>query len=404
VTVPADLVLPAIDRETLREIAAWDGLRLASFAASDFPVDVVRLDGSSSPPIIVSRSKRTETLKALPGTLRTRVESAFERFARRPLHLLLANGRRLDLSEGPVLIGVVNVTPDSFSDGGVAFDAGAAIHRGLALLADGAAAVDVGGESTRPSSYGEAHEVPADEEIRRVKPVIEGLRRQSPAPISIDTRKAAVARAALDAGADCVNDVSALRFDPEMARTCGQARCGLILMHMRGRDPRTMQDDVTYAHPVAEVAGELAQAASRALEAGTAEDAIAVDPGLGFGKSPDGNLILLRHLAALRSTGFPVAVGASRKGFVRRFSGVADDAGNPERLAGSLACLAAARAAGASLLRVHDVADSMRFLRMLRAIERTAPREGPVRVSASSFARASSGAEASEDESEDRSR
>lgn len=368
-TVSADLVFPANDRDALQEIASWDGLRLASFADSDFPVDVVRLDGSSSAPIIVSRGKRAETLKALPATLRTRVDSAFGRFARRPSHLALANGRRFDFSQGPVLLGVVNVTPDSFSDGGRTFDAGLAIERGLALLAEGAAAVDVGGESTRPSSYGSADEVPADEEIRRVRPVIEGLRRQTSGPISIDTRKAAVARAALEAGADCVNDVSALRFDPEMAEACGKARCGLILMHMRGSDPRRMQDDVSYAHPVADIARELTAAAGRALEAGMMADAIAVDPGLGFGKGPEGNLLLLRHLAALRSLGFPVAVGASRKAFVRRFSGVGDGAGNPERLPGSLACLAAAARAGASILRVHDVADSLRFLRMLRAIE-----------------------------------
>jgi len=378
VTVSADLVIPADDREALQEIASWDGLRLASFKASDFPVDVVRLDGSASAPIIVSRSKRSETLKALPATLRSRVESAFERCARRPSHLALGNGRRLDFSEGPVLLGVVNVTPDSFSDGGLALDAGAAIERGLAHFADGAAAVDVGGESTRPSSYGAAEDVPADEEIRRVRPVIEGLRRQTSLPISIDTRKAAVARAALDAGADCVNDVSALRYDLDMAATCGQARCGVILMHMRGSDPRRMQDDVSYAHPVADVARELSAAAGRALEAGVAPGAIAVDPGLGFGKGPEGNLLLLRHLAAFRSPGFPVAVGASRKAFVRRFSGVSDAAGNPERLPGSLACLAIAARAGASVLRVHDVADSMRFLRMLRAIETVRASETPL--------------------------
>jgi len=230
--------------------------------------------------------------------------------------------------------------------------------------------------------------VPTAEEIRRVRPVVLGLRRQTSAPISVDTRKAAVARAALDAGADCVNDVSALRFDPEMATALGQAGCGVLLMHMRGQDPRRMQDDVSYAHPVADVAKELSLAAGRALEAGATSDAIAIDPGLGFGKSPEGNLLLLRHLAAFRSPGFPVAVGASRKAFVRRFSGIDDGASNAERLPGSLACLASAVRAGASILRVHDVADSMRFLRMLRAIETPAPHEGSSRTAASSFARA----------------
>jgi dihydropteroate synthase len=368
VSVAADLIFPAENAAALAEIASWDGFRPATFAASDFPVDVVRLDGSPSPPIVISRSKRAETLKALPATLRARGEAAFDRAARKPGRLPLGGGKGLDLSQGPAIMGVVNVTPDSFSDGGLTCDAVRATERVLALFEEGAAIVDVGGESTRPSSYGAAEEIPADEEIRRVVPVVEAVRKITDRPLSIDTRKAAVARAALAAGADLVNDVSALRFDPDMARACAEAGAGLVVMHMKGSDPRTMQDDVSYAHPVADIARELARSVSQALAAGVPADAIAVDPGLGFGKSPEGNLVLLRHLAALRSLGFLVAVGASRKGFVRRFSGVADDAPNPERVAGSLACLAAAAAAGAALVRVHDVADSARFLRMLRAI------------------------------------
>jgi dihydropteroate synthase len=329
----------------------------------------VRFDGSASPPVIFARARRAETLKALPAGLRTRAEGAFARAARRPERLPLANGRSIELTASPVVMGVVNVTPDSFSDGGLSLDTRAAAERALALFEDGAALVDVGGESTRPSSYGPAREVPAEEEIGRVVPVIAAIRRQTSRPISVDTRKAAVARAALEAGADCVNDVSALQFDPDMAAVCARAGAGLILMHMKGTDPRRMQDDVSYAHPVADVAAHLARAASAALEAGVAAEAIAVDPGLGFGKSFEGNLVLLRHLPALRSLGFAVAVGASRKAFVRRGSGVPDDAGNPARLAGSLACAAAAAAAGAALVRVHDVADTVRFLKMLRAIE-----------------------------------
>jgi dihydropteroate synthase len=368
VDIPADLVFPANDRKSLLEICSWDGFRPATFAASDFPVDVVRFEGSSSPPVVVARARRAENLKALPATLRGRAQSAFDRAARKPGSLRLGNGRSLDLSQGPAVMGVVNVTPDSFSDGGLASDPLRATERALALFEEGAHIVDVGGESTRPSSYGAAEEVPASEEIRRVVPVISALRKVTSRPISIDTRKAEVARAALAAGADLVNDVSALRFDGAMASTCAQAGAGLVLMHMKGRDPRTMQDDVSYAHPVADVARGLADAADAALTAGVAGDAIALDPGLGFGKSPEGNLVLLRHLGALRCLGFPVAVGASRKSFVRRFSGLADNAPNPERLAGSLACLAAAASAGAAIVRVHDVADSARFLRMLRAI------------------------------------
>lgn len=266
-------------------------------------------------------------------------------------------------------MGVLNVTPDSFSDGGVFLEPARAIDHALEMFEAGAAIVDVGGESTRPANYGEATTVPAEEEISRILPVIEGIRRASDRPISIDTRKAAVARRALAAGADLVNDVSALRYDPEMVGAVVESGAGLLLMHMRGSDPRTMQADTSYSHPVADVAAELAAAASKALDAGIEAERIAVDPGLGFGKSPEGNLLLLRHLPALASLGFPVAVGASRKGFVRRFSGVAEDSPAPDRLPGSLAALAAASAGGASIVRVHDVAESVRFLGMMAAIE-----------------------------------
>lgn len=366
-----DVVLPASDSETLREIASWDGFRPATFAAADFPVDVLRLAGSSSPPVVVSRSKRVETLKALPASLRSRADAAFDRAARRPRTLRLAHGRSLDLSAGPVLMGVINVTPDSFSDGGAHFDRGRAIEAALRMFEQGAAIVDVGGESTRPSSYGEARDLPAGEEIGRVVPVIAGIRAHSTALLSIDTRKASVAREAIAAGADLVNDVTALRFDPEMAGAIAEAGAGAILMHMKGTDPRTMQNDVAYAHPVADIAAFLSEAADRAVAAGVPADAIAIDPGLGFGKSPEGNLLLLRHLAAFSSLGLPIAVGASRKAFVRRFSGVDDDAPAADRLPGSLAALAAAARGGASLLRVHDVPESARFLRMASAIART---------------------------------
>lgn len=375
--VSADLVIPAAGAAELLEITSWDGFRPATFAASEFPVDVLRLEGSASPPVVLSRARRAESLKALPATLRGRAQEAFDRAARRIGRVVLAHGAALDLAESPVLMGIVNVTPDSFSDGGVYFETARAAERALEMFEEGAAVVDIGGESTRPANYGEAAEIPTDEEIRRVVPVIEAVRRKSSRPLSIDTRKAAVARAAIAAGADLVNDVSAFRYDPEMAGAVAQSRGGAILMHMKGTDPRTMQRDVSYAHPLAEVASELAAALSCALEAGVAPDGLAVDPGFGFGKSPEGNLILLRYLEAFRSLGFPVAAGASRKGFVRRFSGVEDRASNQERLPGSLACLAAAARAGAAIARVHDVAESARFLRMLRAIE--TPAAGAVR-------------------------
>ena len=382
--VPADLILPAPDAETLREIASWDAVRLASFAASDFPVDVLRFEGSSSPPVVVSRARREETLKAMPATLRERARAAFERAAAKPAHLSLAGGRRLDLSAGPLVMGVVNVTPDSFSDGGVYFDPARAIDRALAMYGEGAAIVDVGGESTRPPLYGAADELSAEEESARVVPVVAGIRARTDAPISIDTRKAAVARVALAAGADLVNDVTAGRFDPALLGIVAERGAGAILMHMKGTDPRRMQEDLRYDHPVADVAAFLVDAADRAVSAGVAREAIALDPGLGFGKSLEGNLVLLRHLAALRALGFPICVGASRKAFVRRFSGVSEDSPVSERLPGSLAALAAAVSGGAAILRVHDVEESVRFLRMRQAIAHAsssagAPAKAPAR-------------------------
>jgi dihydropteroate synthase len=363
-----DLIVPAADAEKLTEIASWDGFRPARFPDSDFPVDVVRLAGSTSRPIVVCRARRAETLKALPASLRERAAAAFSRASTPPKTMALARGRALDLSEAPLVLGVVNVTPDSFSDGGLYLDRGRAIERALELFAQGAAIVDIGGESTRPGTYGDTAEISEEEEVARVLPVIEGIRKRTADPLSIDTRHAGVARRALEAGADLVNDVSSLRYDAAMAATVAAAGAGVILMHMRGLDPRTMQRDTTYSHLLGEVAGELAAAAAFAVEAGVAPGAIAIDPGLGFGKSPEGNLLLLGHLAAFRTLGYPVAIGASRKGFVRRFSGVADDAPSPDRLSGSLACVAAAADAGAAIVRVHDVLETVRYLRMRRAI------------------------------------
>jgi dihydropteroate synthase len=368
----ADLVVPAADAESLREICGWDAFRPGTFPASDFPVDVVRFEGSASRPVVISRARRAETLKALPASLRTRAEEAFARAERRFPALRLGHGRSLDLSSGPVLMGILNVTPDSFSDGGLYFDRDSAVTHALAMLEAGAGIVDVGGESTRPSNYGQARELSADEELSRVLPVIAGIRARTDAPLSIDTRRSAVAREAVRGGADLVNDVTAGRFDPAMGTTVAEAGAGAILMHMKGTDPRTMQDDVRYDHPLADIASSLAESASRALEAGVPVESVAVDPGLGFGKSPEGSLLLLRHLQAFRTLGFPIAVGASRKGFVRRFSGVGEDASSGERLPGSLAALGFAVAAGAALVRVHDVSESARYLRMARALSRAA--------------------------------
>ena len=247
----------------------------------------------------------------------------------------------------PKLMGVVNVTPDSFSDGGLYLDPAAAISHGEDLARAGAAILDVGGESTRPG----AEEVAEGEELRRVVPVIEGLVR-SGAEISVDTSKAAVAAAALDAGAMIVNDVTALRGDVEMAALCADRGATVVLMHMLGTPP-TMQRDPVYADVVDEVKAFLAERVEAAVAAGIAAERIWLDPGIGFGKTAEHNLELLRRLGELRELGRPLVVGTSRKSFIGRVDG--SDAG--ERLGGTIASSVLAAAEGADVLRVHDVAE-----------------------------------------------
>ncbi|MCK6523855.1 dihydropteroate synthase [Myxococcota bacterium] len=242
------------------------------------------------------------------------------------------------------IAGVLNVTPDSFSDGGRDASAAAAIARGLTLWAEGADWVDVGGESTRPG----AAPVPEEEELRRVLPVIEGLV-AARAPVSIDTQKLGVARAALAAGARLVNDVGGLRA-AGMAEAAAEFGAGVVIMHMRG-DPQTMQRDTRYDDVVDEVRAGLERGLARALAAGVKE--IWLDPGLGFGKDTEGNLTLLRRLPELLDLGFPLYVGASRKRFIGELTGRSEPAA---RRFGSVGAALAAVAGGASAVRVHDVA------------------------------------------------
>jgi dihydropteroate synthase len=247
----------------------------------------------------------------------------------------------------PKLMGVVNVTPDSFSDGGLYLDRDLAIEHGEELARAGAAILDVGGESTRPG----AEAVSLEEELRRVEPVIAGLA-GGEATISVDTSKAAVAVAALDAGAGIVNDVTALRGDPEMAALCAERDATVVLMHMLGT-PRTMQRDPVYEDVVEDVKAFLSDRVEVALAAGIGEERIWLDPGIGFGKTAEHNLELLRHLAELRELGRPLVIGTSRKSFIGRVDG--SDAG--ERLGGTIASSVLAAAEGAEVLRVHDVAE-----------------------------------------------
>jgi dihydropteroate synthase len=255
------------------------------------------------------------------------------------------------------LMGVVNVTPDSFSDGGRYLDAGAAIGHGLELVRDGAEILDVGGESTRPG----AEVVEEAEELRRVEPVVAGL--AGIATVSIDTSKAAVAEAAIGAGAVIVNDVTAMRGDPEMAAMCAEREVGVVLMHMPG-DPRTMQDDPTYEDVVDDVKAFLAERVEVAVAAGVEEERIWLDPGIGFGKTLDHNLELLRRLGELRELGRPLVIGTSRKSFIGRIDG--SDVG--DRLGGTIASSVLATAEGADVLRVHDVAETAQAVRVAEAV------------------------------------
>ncbi len=259
-----------------------------------------------------------------------------------------------------MVMGILNVTPDSFSDGGVHFDQSKALHAAMQMEEDGARIIDIGGESTRPG----AEAVSAAEESERVIPVIEEIRRRSDVAISIDTTKAQVARAALDAGADIINDVSALRRDPAMPPLAASAGVPVVLMHMRG-EPRTMQQMTHYDDVVADVGRELHECVLKAVGAGIDRQQILIDPGIGFAKNAEQNLELLARCGELRAIG-PVVIGASRKAFIGHLTG---RAAGPERMVGSLAAVAAAFRGGATIVRVHDVRQTADFLRVLVAID-----------------------------------
>jgi dihydropteroate synthase len=244
-------------------------------------------------------------------------------------------------------MGVLNVTPDSFSDGGLYLDVDAAVDHGLKMLEQGATIVDVGGESTRPG----AEPVAAGEEIERVVPVVERLRT---APVSIDTRKSEVAEAAIQAGARIVNDVSAFRHAPEMAALVASAGAGCCLMHMRGDDPRTMQDEPVYDDVVSDVKAFLEERLAFAVAEGVQEEKVWLDPGIGFGKTVDHNLELLRRLDEIVAIGRPVVVGTSRKSFLGKITGREP----ADRVAGTIATNVIAYERGASVFRVHDVRET----------------------------------------------
>jgi dihydropteroate synthase len=266
------------------------------------------------------------------------------------------------MAHKPLIMGVVNVTSDSFSDGGRYLDFDAALAHARHLIAQGADILDIGGESTRPGAdpVGEA------DELARVVPLIAALRRASAIPISIDTMKPAVARAAVAAGATIWNDVSALGFAPDSLSAAADLRCEVVLMHMRG-DPSTMQDQPRYDDVVAEVMDSLLARAEAAIAAGVSRQAIWLDPGIGFGKTLSHNLQLLAHIDALVATGFRVLLGASRKSFLKTLDPAAVDPA--DRLGGSLAAAMIGAAAGVHAVRVHDVRETVQALEVQRRIE-----------------------------------
>jgi dihydropteroate synthase len=269
--------------------------------------------------------------------------------------------REIVCGERTLVMGIVNVTPDSFSDGGAFLDTASAVDHGVGLAHEGADVLDVGGESTRPG----ADEVPVEEELERVVPVIEQLVKQVDVPIGVDTRKPAVAARALDAGAVIVNDVTAAA-DPQMFAAARDAGAGLVLMHMVG-DPQTMQDDPRYDDVVTEVRDFLAARIGSAVAAGVPRASLCVDPGIGFGKNLEHNLAILRAIASFRELRTPVLVGASRKRFIGQLSGVDDPADRMEGTAGAVAWCAAQ---GVDVVRVHDVLQMRRVVNVVDAIAR----------------------------------
>jgi dihydropteroate synthase len=267
---------------------------------------------------------------------------------------------RLDFSAGCVVMGVLNVTPDSFSDGGQFFDTEKAIEQGLKMTTDGAAIIDVGGESTRPGSAS----VSAEEQMRRAVPVIEALSKKVDVPISIDTTNCEVAAAALDAGAAMINDITALS-DQRMGELAAERGVPVVLMHIQGT-PATMQIEPKYKDVVAEVLAFLIERAKRADKFGIPKQRIFIDPGIGFGKTTEHNLLLLRHIDRFVDSGYRVCVGTSRKAFIGKLTGKEKPT---DRIFGTAATVALCAAAGVSIVRVHDVAEMTDVVKIINTVE-----------------------------------
>ncbi|MFA5165105.1 MAG: dihydropteroate synthase [Candidatus Omnitrophota bacterium] len=288
-----------------------------------------------------------------------RMISALEKGCAGKGRVLRAGKYKLNLGKRALIMGVLNVTPDSFSDGGMYFDREYAVARALKMAEQGADMIDIGGESTRPG----ARPVPAKEECRRVIPVIKELAKKIKVPVSVDTMKAEVAREALDAGAAIINDISGLRKDRGIAKIVSRHKAAIVLMHMKGT-PATMQDDPVYSDLIGEICSSLRESAAFARAAGIRDDSIVVDPGIGFGKTVAHNLAILKRLREFRSLGYPVMSGPSRKSFIGRITGAQED----ERQFGTAASIVLSVQNGADIVRVHDVKQMKQALQMTEAI------------------------------------
>ncbi|MBU4485251.1 dihydropteroate synthase [bacterium] len=268
----------------------------------------------------------------------------------------------------PIIMGILNVTPDSFSDGGKYSNQTLAVKHAIRMISDGADIIDIGGESSRPGS----DQVDADEEIARTIPIIREIRAKSDSPISIDTMKSQVAKAALEAGADMINDVSGLRHDKDMVRLVAESNVPVCIMHMLGT-PKTMQEKVFYKDVIEDIYNFFTKAIDNAVNAGVKKEKIILDPGIGFGKNLEHNLKILNHLDRFKDLGLPILIGPSRKFFI----GAILDLPANERIEGTLASLAVAIERGADILRVHDVLQVSRFKRVFEEIRQNSPNLDP---------------------------
>ncbi len=348
--------LPMAEAQNLRKAAAEAG----AMAVLSRPAG--RQDPERAEVVVMApAAKLLKLAEGVGGEAGARMQAALEAWGQPQVRVLRARDREITLGERTVIMGIVNVTPDSFSGDGLGAAPTAAAAQGQAMVAAGAAILDVGGESTRPG----AETVSLEEELSRVVPVVEALG-SARALLSVDTYKAAVARAALDKGAHIVNDISGLRFDPDMAKVVADSGAAVVLMHIQGT-PRDMQQNPKYDDVIGEISDYLAESIALAEEAGVARDRIIVDPGFGFGKNLEHNLELIRRLGEFRVLGCPILLGVSRK---RTLGALLDDVPADQRLEGTAAGVALAIAAGVDIVRMHDVKEMAKVARVADAVVR----------------------------------